>query len=189
MTGPRRWSRVGREPIAQCRVFDVARIRSRSPRTGREHDFYAIEAPDWVNVIPVTPDDRVVMVRQFRHGADDLTLETPGGMVDPGETAALAGARELVEETGYRAERWRSLGGVNPNPALFGNRLHVFLAEGARRVAEIENGDGTEETAVELVPRSELPARIAAGEVDHALVVAALALYAVNPEGASRPEE
>jgi ADP-ribose diphosphatase len=180
MGNPRRWTRLSSERIQRCRVFDVQRIRARSPRSGREHDFFGIESVDWVNVVPLTSDGQVVLVRQYRHGADHLTLETPGGMIDPGETPAEAAARELLEETGYAARELMTLGSVNPNPALFGNRLHAFLARGARRVAEVEN-DGTEETSVELVPWSELRRLIREGVVDHALVVAAVYLLDLQP--------
>lgn len=170
------WTTIERERIQECRVFDVQRIRSRSPRTGESHEFFGIGAPDWVNVIPLAEDGRVVMVRQFRHGAGTLTLETPGGMVDPGESPAQAAARELAEETGYRAADVVPLGGVNPNPALFGNRLHVFLAREARRVGDVQNGH-TEETVVELVEPDALRRLVLDGVVDHALVVAALSLF------------
>lgn len=176
MAGPRHWTRLARERIQSCRVFDVHRMRVRSPRTGQEHEFYGLECSDWVNVIPFTPHGEVVMVRQYRHGADRVTLEVPGGIVDPGETPAQAAARELLEETGYAASEIVPLGGVNPNPALFGNRLHAFAAVGARRVAEIAN-DSTEETHVELVPEAQLRRLVREGEVDHALVVAALCLF------------
>lgn len=157
-------------------MFSVHRTHARSPRTGDTHPFYGIRATDWVNVVALTAERSVVMVRQYRHGAHDITLETPGGMVDAGESPAEAARRELLEETGYAAEEWRELGGVNPNPALFGNRLHGFLALGARQVAEIRN-ESTEETHVELVPFDALRERVRAGEVDHALVVAVLYLY------------
>ena len=146
---------------------------ARSPTSGEEHDFYCIESAEWVNVVPVTTDGQVVMVRQFRHGSQTLTLEIPGGMIDAGETPAEAALRELLEETSYTAERAIPAGAVNPNPALFGNRVHTFVAPGVEKVAEIRN-EGAEETWVELVPVSEIPRLVRAGEIDHALVLAGL---------------
>jgi 8-oxo-dGTP pyrophosphatase MutT (NUDIX family) len=124
------------------------------------------------------------MVRQFRHGARRVTLEIPGGIVDPGEVPEEAAARELREETGYRAGRLRPLGVVNPNPALFGNTVHTFLAEDVERVDEVCNV-GLEETVVELVPEVEIPDRLRAGEVDHALVIAALHWWELDRRGGS----
>jgi 8-oxo-dGTP pyrophosphatase MutT (NUDIX family) len=173
---PRPWKVIETEALQDCTVFRVSRQLSRSPRTGSDHCFYRIDSTDWVNVVPVTADDQIVMVRQYRHGSGAVTLEIPGGLVDPGETPAESAARELLEETGYRADSVEPLGVVNPNPALFGNRCHTFLARGARRVAEIRNS-AQEETIVELVPRSQLAARTLSGEIDHALVVAALYWY------------
>ena len=182
MNRPKHWTEVGREHLQDCYVFDVSRSWTRSPKDGRAHAFYRIDAPDWVNVIPVTPDDEVVMVRQFRHGLREVTLEIPGGIVDPGEEPGVAAARELREETGYRAGRVRFLGAVNPNPAVFGNRVHSYLAEGCVPDGEIQNS-ATEETHVELVPRAQIPARLRAGEIDHALVIAALHWWEIDDEG------
>jgi 8-oxo-dGTP pyrophosphatase MutT (NUDIX family) len=179
--GPEHWTEVGRELLCDCRVFDVSRCWTRSPKDGRTHAFYRIDAEDWVNVIPVTPEGEVVMVRQFRHGLGHVTLEIPGGIVDPGEEAEGAAARELREETGYRAGPVRFLGASNPNPALFGNRVHTYLAEGCVPEGEIQNS-ATEETQVVLIPRVEIPARLRAGEIDHALVIAALHWWQIDGE-------
>jgi 8-oxo-dGTP pyrophosphatase MutT (NUDIX family) len=84
--------------------------------------------------------------------------------------------RECLEETGYRASAVLALGAINPNPALFSNRLHTFYAEGVERVAEIQN-TSTEHTAAVLIPLRELPQRLQSGEIDHALVAAALWRY------------
>jgi ADP-ribose pyrophosphatase len=169
---PEPWETVAHEKLQDCRVFEVYRKTSRSPRTGREHDFYRIEASEWVNVVALTEDDEFVMVRQFRHGNDEVTLEIPGGMVDAGESPAQAAARELLEETGYRGGEPVSLGRVNPNPALFGNGCHTFLIRDARRVDEVRNDGDTEHTVVELLPRAELRERMRAGDIEHALVIA-----------------
>ncbi len=137
METPPEWEVVETEQLQECRVFSVSRSMARSPLTGKTHPFFRIEADEWVNVVPVTPDDELVMVRQYRHGSREITLEIPGGIVDPGEAPAEAAARELLEETGYRARRVEAIGSVNPNPALFGNICHTFVGEDAVRVGEI----------------------------------------------------
>ena len=173
MTDPKRWTVVETEFLQDCRVFSVSRLHSRSPHTGRSHSFFCIDSPDWVNVVPITPDGEVVMVRQYRHGSAQITLETPGGLIDPGEQPVVAAARELLEETGYRARELSPLGEISPNPALFRNRLHAFIARDVVRVAPVRNGS-TEETVVELVGRDRLRALLHEGVVDHALVMAVL---------------
>lgn len=172
MPRPPPWTPIAYELLKDCAVFHVGRQLTRSPRTGKVYDFYRIDAANWVNIIPITPADEVVMVAQYRHGARQVILETPGGMIDPGEEPAFAAERELLEETGYRAARIEPLGCVNPNPALFGNQLHCFVARDVYWEKPIQNSE-REETAVELVPRAALAEKVLAGEVDHALVLAA----------------
>ena len=179
MEHPKPWPLVEEAELLTTRVFDVQRARATSPRTKETHDFYRLVAPDWVNVVVVTEDEQVVMVRQFRYGSRDVTLEIPGGMVDPGESPGAAASREVLEETGYAGDPARELGVVNPNPALFGNRCYTYLVENARRVAEIRN-EGAEETALALVSLSDVSARLRSGEIDHALVVAGLHWYAMD---------
>lgn len=176
MTKIREWPELGREPIVDCRVFSVERSRTQSPEDGSEHDFFRILCVDWAQVVPVTAAGEIVMIRQYRHGARKITLEVPGGLVDAGESPEQAAARECLEETGYRTPTLRSLGVLNPNPALFSNRLHTFVADGVERVGEIRNM-GTEYTAIELVPAAALPRLLTAGEIDHALIAVTLWRY------------
>ncbi len=170
---PRPWRVLGDELLQRCKVFDVHRATMVSPSTGQEHAFYRIESRAWVNVVALNAKDELVMVRQFRHGSRLVTLEIPGGIVDPGESPAEAAERELLEETGYRAGRLESLGSINANPALFTNRVHMQLALDCQPVAQIQNSS-TEETVVELLALSDLETVIRSGGIDHALVVAAL---------------
>lgn len=170
------WRELRREPVADCRIFSVERSVSVSPHDASEHSFYRISSGDWAQIVPITADDEAVLVRQYRHGAGRVTLEIPGGLVDPDETPAAAAARECLEETGYRAASVVSLGSVNPNPALFNNRLYSFYARGVVRVGEIAN-TASEHTEVMLVPVRELPALLADGTIDHALVAGTLYRY------------
>jgi ADP-ribose pyrophosphatase len=165
-----KWRRKRSEPWADCRVFRVLRDTCADPRDGREHDFFIIEAPDWINVVPVTAGGEVVMIEQYRFGTDEVTLEIPGGMVDPGETPREAAARELLEETGYAAGEMIELGKTRPNPAIQDNWIHTFLARGAEFRHE-PTFEGNEQTIVRLVPLAEIPSLIADGAISHALVV------------------
>ena len=167
---PRPWERESSEQLADCRVFKVRRDLSLDPRDRRAHDFYVIEAPDWVNVIPMTGDGRVILIEQYRHGTGELSLEIPGGMVDAGESPRDAAARELLEETGYEAGEVTLLGRTRPNPAIQDNWIHTFLARGVEYRCEPENA-GTEQTVVRLAPLERIPSLIEEGKITHSLVV------------------
>ncbi len=173
MTRIKPWQQVSTSLLAECRIFNLKKSVAVSPKTGNTHDFFFIETADWVNIVPITADNEVVCIRQFRHGSQNITLEIPGGMVDPGEDPAYSAVRECLEETGYEVTQVESLGVLEPNPAIFENRVHTYVARDAKRVSEIQN-TSTEETEVVLIPLDEIPARLTNGEIDHALVVATL---------------
>lgn len=128
---------------------------------------------DWVATVAVTPHQDFVLVRQHRHGVDGVTLETAGGILDPGESPAEAAARELLEETGYAGGPPEPLGWTYPNPALQGNRCHFFLVRDARRVGD-PHGDPHEHLEPVLLPRAELERTLLDGGVEHALSVVPL---------------
>jgi ADP-ribose pyrophosphatase len=174
-----RWHVIKSEIIYRCRIFSVRRDQSRSQGSGLTHDFHVLETSDWVNVVPLTGDRNVVMVRQFRHGIRELTLEVPAGLIDASDaTPADAARRELREETGYAAGRLVPLGIVHPNPAIMNNRCHMFVAYDSELQGEPQ-WDATEELAVEVVPLDRLPELIRRGAVSNALTVVAFHLLSL----------
>jgi len=147
-----------------------------SPRTNQAHDFYILESSDWVNVIPMTADERVVLIRQYRHGIQEITLEIPGGIVENRDTPEQAARRELMEETGYRESDMVSLGVVHPNPAFLNNRCHTFLARDVVRMGD-QLQDEKEDIEVLLKPIDDIPGLIREGLITHSLVLAAFYRY------------
>lgn len=173
---PKPWKIVFTHTDRSYRVFGLRKDRAVSPRTGNEYDFFVLESNPWVNVIPVTEDNQVVLVRQYRHGIRDVTLEIPGGLVDDGDTPEQAAWRELSEETGYGAEEMIPLGFVYPNPAIQNNKCFTFFAKNAMQVGE-QFQDGGEDIEILVRPLSEIPGLIRDGVIAHSLVVVAFYRY------------
>ncbi|MEI8314367.1 MAG: NUDIX hydrolase [Verrucomicrobiota bacterium] len=166
-----------------CRIFQVRHDVTINPRTGQPHDMYVLEQPNWVNVIPLTPDNQVVMVEQWRHGTRTVELETPGGLMDAGELPVECAGRELLEETGYAPDKVELLGTVHPNPAIQNNRQHYVLATGCRRVSELKL-DHAEDIVVRLMPLAEIPNLIRTGKITHGIVIGGF--YWLNDYRATR---
>lgn len=157
-------------------LFHLRRERFRSRVSGKEHDFFVIDLADAVNVIAITPERKMVLVRQFRAGSNKDSLESPGGLLDPGENPVEAGARELLEETGYAGKPAVVLGTSWSNPSILSSRITTILIEGAERVRE-PHLDAGEEVTVELHDVDAIPKMIQTGEIDHALAVGGLLLW------------
>lgn len=170
------WRTLDSQLVYRSPVLEVKRCIKSHPQRKAPHEFVLLHSSDWVNLVALTPQEKMVLIRQYRQGSGRVTLEIPGGLVDPGERPEEAAARELLEETGYQAESLRFLGRVNPNPALFDNTCHTFLATGARRVAE-QSLDETEDIEVLEMEPDRVADLVRTGELDHSLVVAALCFF------------
>lgn len=169
---PKPWELISSRQEASYSIFNLRIDQARSPRTEELHDFFVLESSDWVNVIPLTPQREVVLIRQYRHGLREVTLEIPGGIVESGDSPLQAARRELREETGYEAAEMISLGYVHPNPAFLNNRCFSFLARDVVLAGEPQQDD-KEDIGVVIRPLEEIPTLIRDGRITHSLILAA----------------
>lgn len=174
--GSRQWQRLDTRLLQKTRVFDLYANRMRSPDGRYEDDFFFIKSVDWVNIIPITPENEIIFVRQFRHGIQEPCLEIPGGMLDATEPPVEAAKRELLEETGYSSNEVIALNYVHPNPAIQSNRCHFFVAKNCK-ITAAQNLDPAEDIEVELIPIDAVRTKILNCEITHSLVVSAFCHY------------
>jgi 8-oxo-dGTP pyrophosphatase MutT (NUDIX family) len=177
------WKEESRIKVYSCRVFSIYDSFCLSPQNERR-EFSVIDADDWAITVPVlaAPDGgQFVMVRQWRHGSRELSLEFPGGVFEPGENPQEAAGRELLEETGYKPGKITKLGEFSPNPAIMSNRVHFFLAEDLVNTGR-QNLDPDEFVDVELVSCDEVFRSMGKPPYIHALMGSALALYLQHRE-------
>ncbi len=179
---PKPWELTSSNRDKSYRVFSLRTDHAVSPRTGQEHDFFILECPPWVNVIPITTQNEVVMVRQYRHGTRSVTLEIPGGLVENNDTPEEAAVKELREETGYQTSEMIPLGSVHPNPAIQDNQCYTFLAKDVFLAGE-QQQDEKEDIEVLIRPISEIPRLIREGEITHSLVLAAFYRFYMEYDG------
>jgi ADP-ribose pyrophosphatase len=173
---PARWERGGEQVLASTRILNLKSVHYRHPTRGMGRDYVVADAPDWVNVVAVTPERSIVLVRQFRFGANTFSLEIPGGVIEAGEEPLAAGLRELSEETGFGGGAARLLGSLHPNPAIMDNRCHFVLVEGAVPTSPMK-WDPDEEIEVSTAPVEQVLAWARSGRITHSLTVAALMLF------------
>ena len=169
---PKPWKLVSSQHNETYRIFSIHTDRARSPRTHQDHDFYILDSTDWVNVIPLTSQNEVVLIRQYRHGIREVTLEIPGGIIEQTDSPEGAAQRELREETGYRESEMILLGTVHPNPAFLNNQCYTYLARNVF-LAGKQGQDKKEDIEVLLRPLDEIPRLIRENEITHSLVLVA----------------
>lgn len=183
---PLPWVRLRTGAVADHVVLRVRDDVFRDPRDGSEQKRAIIDAEEWCNVLPLTRDGRAILVSQYRFGSGQTSLEVPGGIVEPAETPAAAAARELEEETGYRAERLVPLGWVWANPAHFTNRVHFFVGLDCERVHAGRPERG-EDLAVELRAYAELSGLVRDGAITHPFSVCTLFFESLRRDASNAP--
>ena len=172
----KRWSILKRGTAFSAKIFSVDNLECAHP-DGMSHTFSVLKSPDCINIVPVTEDGRIILVRQHRLGNDTVTVETPGGIIDDGEDALDAAKRELREETGYVAGEIVRLRTLQMNPAIMNSNVHFFLAKGCVKEGN-QQLDREEDIEVLTADIGEVGGMIRSGEIAHVMVIAALSQYA-----------
>lgn len=173
------WIIRSEEDVGNFKIFDIKKIKAVSPRNGKELPFFLLNCQDWVNVIPITAKDEVIMVKQYRFGTSKIELEIPGGIIEKNEEPMEAGKRELKEETGYEGDKFRYLGYVDPNPAFQTNKCHTIIIENCRITSE-QNLDPGEDINVTKIHKNDIQTLIKDGTIRHSLVICAFAFLNLN---------
>jgi ADP-ribose pyrophosphatase len=174
------WQKKSSKYLGDFHVFRVRADEKVSPRTNQSHQMFVLESADWVNVIPITSDGKMVLVEQYRHGSETIELEVPGGVMDKTDKSPVeTGCRELREETGYEGQNARIIGKVFPNPAIMMNSCYTVLVENCRCVCDVSFDSG-EDLITRLVDPAEVPKLVAEGKIRHSIVIAALYHYELS---------
>ncbi len=128
--------------------------------------YYVIEVPDWTNMVIITKEQRIVLVRQYRHALGTTTLELPGGILEQGESPKESAIREMHEETGYVSDEVEFLMKISPNPALNNNTAYFFLAIDAEKLTDTKF-DPFEDIVIETFSKDELKQLLEEGKLQH----------------------
>lgn len=175
-----KWKTLESKELLKAGLFRMREDKCEMPDGRIMPRYYVMEFPDWVNIVPVTLDGKIVMVEQYRHASGRVHLEIPGGSMDlrTGEDPKRAALRELQEETGFVPDDVRLVGKHYPNPAMQNNAMWTYVGFGCKKLAE-PTPDPYEDIRVVQMPVNEVYEKIHSGEIDHSIVVASL-LYAMS---------
>ena len=171
-----KYSLKGQETILQTKIFEIKKKRYLKPDLLTPYDAFIIDTSDWVNIIPVTQKNEILLIQQYRFGTDTIEWEIPGGIIEPNEPPLLAAKRELEEETGFISKEWQQIGVVNANPAIQSNKCFTFLAKDVENLGTI-NFDPDEYIEHHLVPISGLKGYVTSGKITNTFIIAAIYFY------------
>lgn len=175
----KKWLTISKNLIRKSVIFENYSVRRKSPLSGNEGDFEVLECRDWVNVIARDSHGEFILVKQYRHGVDEITIEFPAGVMEKGENPADTAARELREETGHISNKWVDLGSCNPNPAFIKNSCHFFFADNCEYEGELIL-DHFEEIEIVTMDLQELKKQVLSGKISHSLTHTGLLKFLLN---------
>ena len=176
---PSLWRLSDSKLLRKFRVVTVLEDQYVNRETDERRSYVVCDSADWVLVIPITTDGKIVFVNQFRHGRKEFVLEIPGGVMEPDESPIETARRELMEETGFAANSIEICGSLLPNPALNNARIHVAIAKGCRLTSE-PTPEPFELISVDLREMNDVAQMIQGGELQHARCIAAFTLAGIG---------
>lgn len=172
----KKWKELSSKEILKAHVFRYIQKVRQTPDGKKEGTFDVLHCANWINILAFDEKERLIMVKQYRHGTDEISLELPAGVIDPNESALDAAKRELQEETGYSSKDWQEIGVLKPNPAFIDNTCTFFLAKDCKKTHET-NFDYFEEIETHLYDLDEVKEMIREKKVGHSLVACGLYFY------------
>jgi len=171
-----KWKVNSTRELFRSHIVDLEGRFSVNPRNGVEAEYYVASFPDWCNVVAITPEKELILIRHYRHGSGEFEIEFPGGCIDKGESPVAAAVRELKEETGYEGDPPVLIGNVSPNPAFQTNRCYTVLIKNACKMTDQSLDEG-EDIEILKKPVSEFSEMIRSGKVNNCMIITAFYFY------------
>jgi 8-oxo-dGTP pyrophosphatase MutT (NUDIX family) len=172
-----KWETISKKEIIDLKIFKAEIVSRRHPIWERESDFVVLNSKNWANVVPVTKNNEILLIEQYRQGSDTITLEVPGGLIEINESPIDAARRECIEETGYSSNQLLIPIGVSlPNPAFLSNSCYSFAWFGLEPTIE-QNCDLNEEIRVVPTPINEVKEMINDGRINHSVILTAFFFF------------
>ena len=171
-----KWTVLESEYLIRRPWLTARRDKVQLPSGVINPEYYVLEYPDWVNIIAITEDGRMIFERQYRHGRGEVGYEIPAGVCEPGETPEEAARRELLEETGFGGGTWHLNMVAAPNPSTSTNLCHSFIATGVHRLSD-QHLEATEDIEVHLLYEDEVLRLMREGRIIQAPMLCSLWKY------------
>lgn len=170
------WKTLNSEYLIRRPWLTARRDTVQLPTGVINDEYYVLEYPDWVNVIAITQDGQMVLIRQYRHGLGQTSFEIVAGVMEPGEEPEVAARRELQEETGYAGGEWQKLMTISQNTSTCTNLTYCYLAIGVESISG-QHLDETEDIEVYRFAKEEVRAMLERGDIKQSLMAAPLWRY------------
>ena len=168
-----KWDTIEKKEIADFKIFKALQVRRLHPERNKEAEFVILNSPNWANIIPITNNNEILLIEQYRQGTDNITLEIPGGLIEQGEQPIDAAMRECIEETGYGSNEQPILTGISyPNPAFLTNQCFSYVWMDVENNFQ-QNFDEDEDIRVIPTPIPEVKRLIRDGQINHSVILTA----------------